>query len=217
VTLNEKCGATLLSVGKLCDDTGNTFSFTTAGCFMFDTKELAGLINDGKLKVQKVAHRFKTTGEVGDLYRFDKKMLKSDFKEFDGINFASAKNSKDENNDFKISANKISEKSDLENVDAKVSENLSYLGSRDVKTSNDAFNWHLRTGHMGISTLEQMKANGWIDYNAKHLKDLPSLSCRGCLRSVNHKHVHKRRDAAVRNATRPLQRNQIIHAKKVPI
>ena len=148
---------------------------------------------------------------VGDLYRFDKKMLKSDFTEFDGINLASAKRSKDENIDSKISANKISEKSNFKNEDAKVSD-LSYLGSRDVKSSNDAFNWHLRTGHMGISTLEQMKSNGWIDYNAKHLKNLPNLSCRGCLRSVNHKHVHKRRDATVRNATRPIQRNQIIHA-----
>ena len=48
-------------------------------------------------------------------------MLKSDFTEFDGINLASAKRSKDENIDSKISANKISEKLDLENEDAKVS------------------------------------------------------------------------------------------------
>ena len=73
----------LLSVGKLCDDTNNTFSFAKAGCFMFDTKELVALINDRKLKVKKAVHRFKTTGDVEDLYQFDKKMLTSDFKKFD--------------------------------------------------------------------------------------------------------------------------------------
>ena len=89
---------------------------------------------------------------------------------------------------------------------SKVMDGKSAVGSKDMVLENQAYQWHLRLGHVSTDTLKAMRKLNRIDFTDKDVKEMESFPCNSCL-SAGKKKPGKskggRKSDVERNAKRP--------------
>ena len=60
---------------------------------------------------------------------------------------------------------------------SKVLDGKSAVGSKDMVLENQAYQWHLRLGHVSTDTLKAMQKLKRIDFTDKEVKDMESFPC----------------------------------------